>query len=170
METKTVVTLILSLYLLMAVLGGLKQGILGKGRWVLGLVFAILAAPLVSPVIERLLIHTKIAKMILTDIPQIRPVTTVILRLLIFSLSLVIIKKSVYYLTELELPKGLKILDSIAGAVFTVLEAMLLIWLFEIFMQLSGNAPLFSGLHRTLMQSGLYTFIAEHNLLSAFFR
>lgn len=169
MEPKTYVTLLLLIFLAVAMLGGFCQGLLRKGQWVLGIVFAILAVPLVSPLIEGLLIKTKIAQMVLTDIPILSDITTKILKLLVFSISIVLIKRVVYFLTDFDLHGVARLADQTAGAVFTLFEVLIVIWAFELLMGLSANAGLFSGIHNVLMQSSLYAFIAKHNLLAIIF-
>lgn len=169
MQTNKLITLILIIYLLLAFLGGYRQGIMNKGRWVLSIVFAILAVPLISPFIENFLIQTKIAQMILTDIPAIQIITTRILKLLVFSLSVFLIKRLVYFLTDIDLPEGLQVVDRFAGAMFTIMEALIIIWFFEILMQFSGNASIFANIHEVLLSSSLYSFISSHNLIFALF-
>lgn len=169
METKNIITLVLIVYLSLAVLTGIHRGILSKGRWVLGVVFGILAVPIISPVIEGLLVKTKIAQMIITDIPGLSSVTAYVLRLLVFSISLVLVKKIVYILTDFDLPKGVTAVDKIAGGVFSVIEASLVIWIFEILITANTGIIAFTNLHNQLVQSGLYAFIADHNLLAKIF-
>lgn len=170
MQAATIVTLILTIYLILAMLGGFRQGLLGKGRWVLGVVFSILAAPLISPLVNDILMKTKVAQLILTDIPAVQVITSKILWLLVFSISIILIKKLVYFVTDIDLPGGLRFVDRCTGAIFTVMEALLVIWVFELLMKISSNASMFVKIHQVLMQSHLYAFIAGHNIFSLLFR
>lgn len=168
MKISNTINLVLVVFFVLAAMTGLKRGILSKGRWALGIVFGLLAVPLVSPVIESLLKKTQLVQMITTDIPIVAGVSTYILRMLVFSISLVIVKSIVYHLTDFDLPKGVKIIDRAAGALFSILEACLVIWLFE---WLVANSPvdLFSDIHASLMTSPIYALLAKNSLLTVIF-
>lgn len=168
MKISNIINLVLVVFFVLAAMTGLKRGILSKGRWALGIVFGLLAVPLVSPVIESLLKKTPLVQMITTDIPIIAGLSTYLLRMLVFSISLVIVKNIVYHLTDFDLPKGVKIIDQTAGSLFSVFEACLVIWLFE-WLVAKSPVDLFSDIHASLMSSPIYALLAKNNFLTVIF-
>lgn len=168
MKISNIINLVLVVFFVLAAMTGLKRGILSKGRWALGIVFGLLAVPLVSPVIESLLKKTPLVQMITTDIPIVAGLSTYLLRMLVFSISLAIVKSIVYHLTDFDLPKGVKIIDQAAGALFSVFEACLVIWLFE-WLVAKSPVDLFSDIHASLMSSPIYALLAKNNFLTVIF-
>lgn len=149
--------------IILSCMTGFRRGLLSTGRWALGIIFGFLAVPIVSPIIENILKQTPIYEMFTLGNPGLDAIASHCLNLFIFSLSLVIVKKIVYVLTDIELPKGAKVVDSAAGAALGIVKICLIIWIFE--WLLAYNTGVMTLVHKNLMPSQIYSFIASHSLL-----
>lgn len=167
MNRTIIINLILTAYFILAAMTGLKRGILHKGRWTLGIVFGFLAVPIISPLIETLLRKTPLAQMLAISIPVFADLSVYIFRMLVFSISLVIVKNTVYHLTDIELPKGIKLIDKTAGMLFSVLGVCSIIWIFE-WMVNETSLTVFKNIQSILTTSNIYAIVAKNNLLYYF--
>lgn len=163
LNVAVIVNLVLVVAIIMSTMTGFRRGMLSTGRWMLGIVFGFLAVPLVSPLIEKIIKQTPLYEMFTLGNPGLDAIASHCLNLFIFSLSLVIVKKIVYFLTDIELPKGAKVVDSAAGAALGIMKICLIIWIFELL--LTYNAGVMPHIHKNLMSSQIYSIIANHNLL-----
>lgn len=163
MNGNDIVNLILVAYFVLAAITGYKRGILSRGQWMLGIVFGFLAVPVVSPLIELLLRETQFVHMLQEkDASVVTGLSIYLIRVLIFSLSLVIVKGMVYHFTDFDLPKGAKVIDRAAGALFSVLEACFLICFFD---WITGNSSLhiIISCREKLLSSEVYAIITKSN-------
>ena len=164
LNISAIISIILIITMFLSVTIGFRRGLLNTGRWALGIIFGFLAVPIVSPIIEKIIKQTPLYKMFFFGDTGLNMIAARCLQLFIFSLSLVIVKKIVYILTDIELPKGAKVVDNAAGAALGIIKVCLIVWIFE--WLLTYNTGYTLAIHRTLMQSSVYALLARHSLLS----
>lgn len=164
LNVSVIVNLVLVIAIIMSTMTGFRRGMLSTGRWLLGIIFGFLAVPLVSPLIEKVIKQTPLYGMFTLGNPGLDAIASHCLNIFVFSLSLVIVKKIVYILTDIDLPKAIKAVDSAAGATLGVVKICLIIWVFE--WLLTYNAGEMTIVHKNLMTSQIYSLIATHSLLN----
>ena len=163
LNVSAIINIILIITMFLSVTTGFRRGLLSTGRWALGIIFGFLAVPVVSPIVEKLLKMTPVYDMFTLGNSGLNMIAARCLHLFVFTLSLVIVKRIVYLLTDIQLPKGAKVIDNTAGAVIGLVKICLLIWVFE--WLLTYNSGYTPSVHKVLMQSSVYSFIANHNIL-----
>lgn len=156
-------SLILIVLLILAGASGYKRGLLADGRILISNIMGILAVPIISPHIERLvLLYTPLGTMAANG-RLFLVIGSYATRLLVFYLSMTLVRTIIMHLLTIdELPAPIGLANKIGGIFWGALKIFCIVWILDL---IAINSPAPIPFMEFFRESSLYIRIASLNPL-----
>ncbi len=164
---ENIITIIFIILFLLAALSGWRRGMLRDGRRLIGVLLGLLAIPVVSPSLEKLILSLPIFTSLGNNL-VINYIASYFIRIAVFSIVMTISGRIVFMLINIEsLPSAFTLVDRVLGIFWSGLKLCVVVWLFETLFSMSPTISI--GLINTLRSNEIWQTIAAHNILPTIF-